>query len=313
MPDFSLSNPVHATLLAIFGILILATAIISFMRRGEDEEKHKELADRVKSWWFMVTIFSVAMLTSPLISIFFFALLSFLAFKEYISIIPLRRADRRVLFWAYLTIPIQYAFVADNWYGMFIVFIPVWVFFLLPFRLILAQQMEGFLTSVTAISWGLMITVFAISHAGMLIQFPATPESAAGGAGLIMFLAILNQGNDVAQYVWGKIFGKHKILPAVSPKKTWEGFIGGAMTTMIVAIILAPVLTPFSLTFSIFIGLGIAVTGFIGDVTFSALKRDMGIKDTGSLIPGHGGILDRIDSLSLTAPLFFHVVRYFYY
>jgi phosphatidate cytidylyltransferase len=217
------------------------------------------------------------------------------------------------LFWAYLAIPIQYIFVADSWYGMFIVFIPVWVFFLLPFRLILAGQTDGFLTSVTAISWGLMITVFAISHAAMLIRFPVTPANAAGGAGLILFLTILNQGNDVAQYIWGKLFGKHKILPSVSPKKTWEGFIGGLATTIIGAVILAPFLTPFSTLFAILFGAVIGITGFIGDVTFSALKRDMGIKDTGSLIPGHGGILDRIDSLSLTAPLFFHMVRYFYY
>ena len=313
MLDLSLLKPVHICLLGIYGVLVLASIIIFMMRRNDHDNKYKELSDRLKSWWFMIAIFSVAMLTSPLVSIFFFALLSFLALKEFISIIPLRRADRRVLLWTYLTIPIQYFFVADNWYGMFIVFIPVWVFFLLPFRLILANQTQGFLTSVTAISWGLMITVFAVSHAAMLMQFPAIPENIAGGAGLILFLTILNQGNDVAQYVWGKMLGKHKILPAVSPKKTWEGFIGGLATTIVAAILLAPLLTPFDLPFSAFAGLLIAVTGFIGDVTFSALKRDMGIKDTGSLIPGHGGILDRIDSLSLTAPIFFHIVRYFYY
>ena len=310
MIDFN--SPVHLTIGGLFAVLIAATVIVHMMRRGQPDA-HKELAARTKSWWFMIAIFSVAMLTSPMVSVFFFALLSFLAFKEFVSMIPLRQADRRVLFWAYLTIPIQYYFVADSFYGMFIVFIPVWVFFLLPFRLILAGQMEGFLNSVAVISWGLMITVFAVSHASMLMRFPETYENPAGGPGLLLFLMILNQGNDVAQYCWGKLFGRNKILPLVSPKKTWEGFLGGMATTALGAVILFSFLTPFSLPFAIFAGVAIAATGFIGDVTFSALKRDIGVKDTGSLIPGHGGILDRIDSLSLTAPLFFHIVRYFYY
>ena len=276
MPDFSLSNPVHASIVAIFGLLFVASIIVFFIRRKDEKDEHKELADRVKSWWFMIVVFSLAILMSPLVSVVFFGFISFLAFKEFISIIPLRRADRRVLFWAYLTIPIQYTLVGMEWYGLFIVFIPVWVFFLLPFRLILSGQTEGFLKSVTAISWGLMITVFAISHAAMLMRFPVT--SVAGGTGLIMFMAILNQGNDVAQYVWGKLFGKHKIVPKVSPKKTWEGFIGGVLTTVFGAAILAPFLTPFSFAFSLLAGLMIACAGFIGDVTFSALKRDLKIK-----------------------------------
>lgn len=298
---------------AIFAVLIIATVIVLFLRRHDTENKHKELSDRVKSWWLMIAIFFSAMLLSPLVSVIFFGFLSFLAFKEYISIIPLRQVDRGVLFLAYLTIPIQYYLVGTQWYGMFVVFIPVWVFFLLPFRLISTGKTEGFLYSVSAISWGIMITIFAISHAAMLLQFPASETHAAGGAGLLLFMAILNQGNDVAQYVWGKMLGKRKIVPSVSPKKTWEGFIGGMLTTACVAVALAPLLTPFSLPVAAFVGIAIAATGFIGDVTFSALKRDMGIKDTGSLLPGHGGILDRIDSLSLTAPLFFHFVRYFYY
>jgi len=313
MLDLLPRDPVHASLLLILGLLVAASAIVGFMRRKDKDGKHRELANRVKSWWIMIAIFSVAMLTTPMVSVVFFALLSFLAFKEYVSVIPLRRADRRVLFWAYVAIPVQYAFVADDFYGMFIVFIPVWVFFFLPFRLVLAQQTEGFLTSVTAISWGLMVTVFAVSHAAMLMRFPVTAENPAGGPGLVLFLVILNQGNDVAQYVWGKMLGRRKILPAVSPNKTWEGFLGGAATTVAGAALLYPFLTPFSLTFALFAGLVVAVTGFIGDVTFSALKRDIGVKDTGSLIPGHGGILDRIDSLSLSAPIFFHTVRYFYF
>lgn len=308
-----LDNPVHFGISVIVALLTAATLIVFALTKAKPDKNFTELTNRVKSWWVMITIFSIALLSSPIVSVIFFALISFLALKEYVSVIPLRKADRRVLFWAYLTIPLQYILIATNQYGLFIVFIPVWVFFLLPFRLILSKQTEGFLNSVSAISWGLMITVFAISHAAMLMQFPSTDHHQAGGAGLILFLAILNQGNDVAQYVWGKLLGKNKIIPDVSPKKTWEGFLGGIGTTMVMALLLHSFITPFSIPFALFIGAMLAVTGFIGDVTFSAMKRDLRIKDAGALIPGHGGILDRIDSLSLSAPLFFHTVRFFYY
>ncbi len=307
------TNPVHLGLFTIVLLLVAASLVVGYLQRTKPDGSHKELADRVKSWWVMIAIFCFALLSSPTVSVIFFAFISFLAFKEYISIVPLRRVDRGVLFWAYVAIPIQYWFVATDQYGLFIVFIPVWVFSLLPFRMILAKQTEGFLVSISSISWGLMITVFAISHTAMLMRFPATETHIAGGAGLILFLAILNQGNDVAQYVWGKMLGKHKIVPDVSPNKTWEGFIGGIVTTMLAAVLLHGFLTPFSLVFTLAIGAGIAAAGFVGDVTLSALKRDLKIKDAGSLIPGHGGILDRIDSLSLCAPLFFHTVRFFYY
>ncbi len=308
-------EPAHLGIAIVVGLLIVATLVVCLMRRGDDEGKYRELSDRVKSWWIMIAIFSFALLSSPTISVVFFALLSFLAFKEFISIVPLRRADRRVLFWGYLTIPVQYLLVAQGMYGLFIVFIPVWVFFLLPFRMIISGQTDGFLSSVSVISWGLMITVFAISHVPMLMGLPmnVNGEMVVGGASLILFLAVLNQGNDVAQYVWGKIFGKHKIVPSVSPNKTWEGFIGGVLTTTVLSVLLSMVLTPFSVPFAVAVGLMLGVAGFIGDVTFSALKRDLHIKDAGSFIPGHGGILDRIDSLSLSAPLFFHMVRYFHY
>lgn len=308
-----LNNPVYSGLAVIVSMLLLASSIVFILKNKNKEKNYQELSDRIKSWWVMITIFTAALLSSPMVSIAFFGLISFLAFKEYVSIIPMRKADRRVLFWAYLTIPIQFTLVAQDYYGLFIVFIPVWVFFLLPFFLILAKETDGFLSSISSISWGIMITIFSVSHAAMLIQFPATPDHVAGGVGLILFLAILNQGNDVAQYVWGKMLGKHKILPEISPNKTWEGFIGGLVTTTALSVLLSIFLTPFSIEFAACIGAVLAVAGFIGDVTFSAMKRDLKIKDAGSFIPGHGGILDRIDSLSLSAPIFFHAVRYFYY
>ena len=111
----------------------------------------------------------------------------------------------------------------------------------------------------------------------------------------------------------GKLTGRHKVIPKVSPNKTWEGFWGGLTTTTVLAALLAPQLTPLSLTESVCAGLLIGCGGFIGDVTISALKRDIGVKDSGSLLPGHGGILDRIDSLTFTAPLLFHFVYYLHY
>ena len=140
-------NPVHASIAIVFALLIAASGIVWFLRRKDSEGEYLELSARVKSWWFMIAIFSFAILTSPVVSVVFFALISFLALKEYFSIIPLRRADRRAIFWVYITIPVQYYFVANGLYGLFIVFIPVWVFFLLPFRLILAGETDGFLES----------------------------------------------------------------------------------------------------------------------------------------------------------------------
>jgi len=305
--------PLHGALAGIWAILLTASVIVYGLVRKYPDRNYSELTQRTKSWWVMICIFTFCFLVSKLLSIIVFGLVSFLALKEYFSMIPTRRADRRVLFWAYLSIPIQYFWVADEYYGMFAVFIPVYMFLFLPFASLLSQQTEGFLRAVGTLNWGLMLCVFSISHAAFLLIMPDTPGNAAGGAGLLLFLLFLTQFNDVAQYTWGKMFGKHKIIPKVSPNKTWEGFLGGVGTTLVLAVIAAPLVTPFDMVHAAAAGLIIAVAGFVGDVTVSALKRDLGVKDTGSLIPGHGGILDRIDSLTFTAPLFFHFTRYFYY
>lgn len=306
----------HNTLIAIEGlwtILIVGSLIVFALTKLQPQKDYKDLVSRTKSWWVMIAIFSLAILTNRIVSLCFFAFISFLALKEYLSMIPTRRADRRILFWAYFAIPIQYYWAGIDWYGMFIIFIPVYLFLWIAFRMVLTQHTEGFLKSAGTIQWGLMVTVFAISHAAYLLTLPALPASPAGGPGLLLYLVFLTQFNDVAQYVWGKLFGKYKILPKVSPKKTWEGFLGGVFTTTGVAFLIAPLLTPLDPILALASGLLIGVFGFAGDVTISAIKRDLGVKDTGALIPGHGGIMDRIDSLTFTAPLFFHFIYYFYY
>ena len=297
----------------LYVILLIASLITFLLQKTHPEKNYTELRQRVNSWWAMITVFSLAMVLDKTVSLIFFGLLSFLALKEYLSMIPTRRADRRVLFWAYITIPIQYYWVSLEWYGMFIIFIPVYMFLFLPMRMVIIGETKNFLQAAGTLHWGIMMLVFGISHLAYLLTLPTTEDFTVGGVGLVLFLVFLTQFNDVAQYIWGKLLGQHKIIPKVSPNKTWQGFIGGIFTTTLFAVLLSGLLTPLSLPMAAAAGLLISMSGFIGDVTISALKRDIGVKDSGSLLPGHGGILDRVDSLTYTAPLFFHFIYYFYY
>jgi phosphatidate cytidylyltransferase len=311
--QFQVSPHVLLSLGGLYAVLVVASAWVMMLRWRAPQKDRTELVQRIRSWWFIVSIFTLVIIMSRNISVTFFAFVSFLALKEYLSIVPTRRSDRRVLFWAYLSIPVQYYWVAQAWYGMFIIFIPVYVFLLLPMRMVIIGETKEFLRAAGTLHWGIMTLVFGISHIAYLLVLPETANPGAGGAGLVLFLVFLTEFNDVAQYVWGKNLGRHKITPKVSPNKTWEGFLGGVATTALLSVVLSDWLTPMPWTVAIAAGLLISVAGFIGDVTISALKRDIGLKDSGSMLPGHGGILDRIDSLTYTAPLFFHFIYYLYY
>ena len=297
----------------LYGILIFASLVVAWLRwRGADDERN-ELVQRIRSWWIIVTLFTLSMVMSRHVAVVFFACVSFLALKEYLSIVPTRRSDQRVFFWAYLSIPAQYYWVSQARYGMFLIFIPVYVFLLLPMLMVLIGETKDFLRAAGTMHWGVMTLVFGISHIAYLLVLPQEKNPGAGGAGLVLFLVFLTQFNDVAQYIWGKMLGRHKIIPKVSPNKTWEGFLGGLLTTTLLAFALSGWLTPMRWPWALVAGLLIGVAGYIGDVTISALKRDIGLKNTGTLLPGHGGILDRIDSLTYTAPLFFHFIYYLHY
>lgn len=302
-----------AAMVAVLVLLVMATAIYFRLKFKHSDRDYSELWLRTRSWWIMVAVLFGAFALGTIGTIVLAALLSYLALKEFFSIVPTRQVDRRAVFWAYLTIPIQYYWVAIGWYGMFIIFIPVYAFLLIPARLLLAGETNGFIRAVATIHWSLMLAVFALSHLAFLLVLPAERNPLGGGVGLVLYLLFLTQFNDVAQYAWGKSMGRRKITPQISPNKTWEGFVGGALTTTVLGALLALWLTPMTLWQGLVAGLLIGVAGFFGDLTMSAVKRDLCIKDTGDLIPGHGGILDRLDSLTFTAPLFFHYVYYLHY
>lgn len=310
---FHLTANTFFVMVSILLTLAGATVYGRWLQRKQLERDYTELSQRIRSWWVLVGTVFVVLLMPTGVAVAATAVLSYMALREFLSIVPTRLADRRAIFWSYLMIPLQYYWIAIGWYGMFVIFIPVYVFLLLPFRLVVTGETDGFINAVGTIQWGVMLTVFSISHLAYLFVLPAEQNPLGGGAGLVLYLLLLTEGNDVAQYIWGKSFGHHKIVPTVSPNKTWEGFLGGVGTTMLLGLLLSAVLTPFTFIEGLLAGLLIAVSGFVGDVCVSAVKRDLHIKDTGTLIPGHGGILDRLDSLTYTAPLFFHFLFYLHY
>lgn len=309
-------DDIHSNVLivlaGILGVLVAATLSTAILGRARPTMDLGEIRVRIRSWWIMAGLFGLALVVERGWSLIFFAFVSYLALKEYLSLIPTRRADRRVLLWVYIAVPIQYLWIYMEWYGMFIIFVPVYLFLAVPMRMVLIGETTGFLRAAGTIHWGAMIAIFSISHLAYLLVLPASANPNGAGPALVLFLVVLTQLNDVAQFIWGKAFGRAKVMPTVSPNKTWGGLIGGVATTFGLAVLLFSVLTPFQLYEAAAAGILISVFGFVGDVVISALKRDLQIKDSGSLLPGHGGILDRLDSLTYTAPLFFHYTYFLY-
>jgi phosphatidate cytidylyltransferase len=299
--------------LLVLGVLVIASVAVAALQRARPGKDFSELSARVRAWWIMAAVFFAAIVVSNRISLVFFALMSFWAMKEYVTLLKTRPADHHALVLTFLAIPIQYLWIALNppWYGMFIIFIPVYMMLALPVRMVLSKEPKGFVESASQIQWGMMIFVFGLSHMAYLLTLPTIGDSAANGRTLVLFLVFVVEMSDVLQYIWGKTLGRHKIIPTVSPNKTWEGFVGGIASAMLLSLAIR-FLTPFSIRETLIVSFLITVAGFCGGAVMSAVKRDFGVKDFGSVIPGHGGMLDRVDSLCYAAPIFFHYVRYFY-
>ena len=306
-------NEIQQMILVIIGVLVFASTLFWIMRKIKPGPQVDELVLRTKSWWIMAGIFITAALVHPGISFVAFGFLSFAALRELSSISKNARIeDRSVIFWAYLAIPVQYYIAYMGWFAPFLIFIPVFIFTWIPFLLVLKGHTQDIARSMSVIPTHLMLTVFSISHLAYLLSLPELPGFEVGGRGLLLYVVFLTEMNDVFQFTWGKLLGRRKIIEKISPNKTWEGFIGGLLSTVAAAYFLR-FLTPFSAEIALLAGLLIACSGFVGDIIVSAIKRDFGLKDTGNAIKGHGGILDRIDSLAISSPFFFYFVYLLYY
>ncbi|HKC25020.1 MAG TPA: phosphatidate cytidylyltransferase, partial [Thermoanaerobaculia bacterium] len=239
-------NPLLLTASLVAGLLVVATAVTALLQRLRPERDLSEVRARIGSWWVMAGVFLAALLLSRRAALVFFMLVCFWALREFFSLVPGRLVDRGAVFAAYAAIPLQFLFIDAGWYGMFIVFIPVYMFLLGPFLLMRTGEPKGFVVSASRIHWGLMTFVFGLSHAANLLSLPERSDAPAGGRGLLLYLVLLTELNDVFQFLSGKTFGRHRITPVISPKKTWEGFLGGVLLTIPLAAVLR-YLTPLSL------------------------------------------------------------------
>lgn len=299
----------------VLAVLLVASAIGQFLKfkAGPDgpDLTIENLNARINAWWVMVGLTALAFSAGNTGVVILFALCSFAALREFLTLTNTRVSDHwAIAAAAFIVLPIQFIAVGMNWYGFYSIFIPVYAFLLMPIVSMLGGETDNFLIRIAEAQWALMISVFCVSHVPALLSLNIA-DFEGRNLFLIFFLVVVVQSSDVFQYVWGKLLGKHKIAPKVSPSKTWEGLIGGVVTSSLLGASLYWI-TPFTVLQAVGMSIVITLMGFLGGLVMSAIKRDRGVKDWGHLIAGHGGFIDRLDSVIFSAPIFFHIVRFYW-
>jgi phosphatidate cytidylyltransferase len=298
------------------GIIVLLAAItlgywlLLWFRPSANLPK---IGTRIAFLWVVLIVFLLALLYSVKVLILYIWFIAFLALKEFFSMTPTRRADRRVLFWAYLSLPIQFVLILLERRTAFILFAPIHVFLVLPMVMVMVGDARGFLRAWSTIGWGIITTVYSLGHLAYLLVLPVTAGGPTTGAGLFLFLVALAQISHATQFLFGKLFPDPRLSLKVSKTRNWASLAGSIVVTALVAWLVAPLLTPFSPGEAMLMGAIIATGAFIGYIILSAIKTDLQIKDRGTMTPGHGGVLNRIDTLIYTAPLFFYLVMAWHY
>jgi phosphatidate cytidylyltransferase len=305
----------------VLGVLAVTTGVAQALKRRTDGGINPAVVHtfnlRVRAWWMMWTVLAAAMLFHPLATVALFGGLSFWALREFITLTPTRPGDHRVLFWVFFGFtPLQYILVAYDLYQLYSILIPVYGFLFIPCGSAFGGDYKRFLERAAKIQAALMICVYCLSYAPAILSLKLQTSSGgefpqAQNSRLLFYFVLIVQIGDVMQFVWEKLAGRRRIAPAISGNKTWEGYLGGVASATLIGTALWWA-TPFSPMWAAGMSLLITVMGYAGGLTMSAIKRDRGVKDYGTLVEGHGGVLDRIDSICFAAPVFFHVTRYFF-
>jgi phosphatidate cytidylyltransferase len=285
---------------------------------------------KLQVWWMMMVIFAFGFLFGHIGVVVLFGFVSFWALREFITMTPTRRGDHRTLFWVFFIFtPLQYILIGlgsnppsslggargIDYYDFYSIMIPVYASLFIPARAAIAGDYKRFLERSAKIQWGLLICVYSLSYAPAildlkLVQTGTTPWDGSS-VSLLIFFVLIAQLASVFERAWGKLAGRHVIAEKINASRTWEGFLGSMVTTGLVAAALFWA-TPFHPWEAGILGAVVTVMAVAGTMTMSAIKRDRGVTDTGTLVQGHAGVLDQIDNICFAAPVFYHVTRFFW-
>ena len=299
--------------LGAFAILVGLTFFGEVLRARQDPNTQNPVLEtfmtRVQSWWGMVILIGLAMLTGKIGVTVLFAFASFAALREFLTLTTKAQADHLSLALAFFVImPLQYFFVAMEWSGLYAIFIPVYAFLLLPIVSALRGNANRFLIRVAETQWGLMITVYCVSHVPALMNLNIAGQGDRAIL-LVTFLVMVVQLGDLLEYFFGRRFGRTKIAAGLSPK-TWEGVACGVISAMLIGGLLSWI-TPFGLWGAMAMAGIASLTGMFGNIVVTAIKRDRGVKDWSHLIPGQGDFVDQLDSVIFAAPIFYHLTKFY--
>ena len=307
---------------AVLVLLGVAELIVWALRRrpagGIDPAILETFRLRVHAWWILLAALAAALLLGRVVTVVLFGLISFWALREFITLTPTRPGDHRALFWIFFIFtPLQFVLVGMGYYGLYSIAIPVYAFLFIPARIALAGDCKRFLERTAKIQVGLLICVYCLSYAPALLTLKLPPladggPDTGGGVRLLFFFVLIAQLSDALQYAWSQLPSKHVIVPAINTTRTWEGLLGGTASVTLIGAGLWWA-TPFhgsSWWMAAAMAAVISLMGFAGGITMSAIKRDRGVRDFGTLVEGHGGVLDRVDTLCFAAPVFFHCTRW---
>jgi phosphatidate cytidylyltransferase len=306
----------------ILAALAIATLVAFLLGRNDsiavDAAVVKRFRSKLRVWWTMVAIFVIGSLIHRIGLVVLFSMVSFWALREFISMTPTRRGDHRTLFWIFFIFtPLQYILIGlgDEFYPFYSIMIPVYASLFIPARAAIAGDAKRFLERCAKIQAGLLVCVYSLSHAPALLDLQLVRTGGEPWTGsnvnLLMFFVLIAQLSLSLERVWSKLAGRHVIAPDINASRTWEGVLGAMMSTGVIAALLRWA-TPFFWWEALLMGVVVTAMASMGTLTMSAIKRDRGVTDTGTLVQGHAGILDQIDNICFAAPIFYHVTRFFF-
>jgi phosphatidate cytidylyltransferase len=312
-PQIALHDQVFRGYVLIVAVSLgLGGAVLGFLDWGLRKEL-SSVWQTYRSWLVMAPVGLLVVFAGRVPVIVGVTLLSIFAFKEFARSSGLYR-DRWMTSAVYAGIlavgiaswvpHLQGEKSGAGWFGLFMA-VPVFVVGLILLIPILRNRARGELQKMSLSIIGFIYIGWMFGHLGFL-------ANATNAYGFLCYIIFATELNDVSAFTFGKLFGRHPIRNEISPNKTWEGALGALAVSMVLPWLLRFSFPFFGATQLILTGLIIGIGGLFGDLSISVIKRDIGAKDMGRAIPGHGGILDRIDSLIYVAPLFMHMAGYYF-